>query len=827
MAYPISDVARRIIYSGSAGVGPYSFAFEVLEQTDVAVYKNTTLLTLTTDYTVTINVDGTGSITLVSPAVAADDITLIGARAIERTSDFVTGGDLFANTLNDELDSQTIFAQQQQDEINRSMKMAPWTNTAFNTQLPDPQPNKFLAFNATADGFQSASGSELANLVAYANAFADTFVGDGSTTSWTLTRTPASLLNLDVSIDGVTQVPTTNYTVSGTTFTMTSAPPSGSVILVRYAEVLADSNGDSANVRYTPAGTGAVDTTVQAKLRETVSVRDFGAVGDGVTDDTNAILAAIAAMPSSGGALFFPAATYIVNSDNVNGLKFNGKSNFVVEGYGATIKVEDGAAVITNHEVMFFINCQNGAINGLTIDGNRANRSPFESASHCLSITDYCSQITVNDVICKNSTTDCIYISTTVLGTQASYPTDITLVNCVADNAFRNGLSAIGSLRLTVQGGEYKNTNGALPKCGIDVEPDAGYTFGNRFMVVDGARLFNNDGYGLTLGGPIGLNQNILITNVTGSNNDLGFLNIASCDNPTLRNVVAYDHPVSDRGIIDVGTQITNPIIDGADFIGITASGVNNVCIYLHGSITGVPTVRNINVEAASCPILYCGIKADIDSIYGNFVPDVAILLEQNYSSLKNVQLSNCSDRSIYVSGSNVTLDGIHLVDCGQANSRAIQFEAANAIVRNVDILFTGARPANFIGILFNSGVPRFISNVLAKAASSDFNNQSVMSFTSGVAGSTIRNVSPSPFGVSQVWDPGSIANGASESLAVSVPGVVFGMVCYASLGISTQGMTLTATVSAADTITATLANNTGGAIDLASSTLNVFAEGF
>jgi hypothetical protein len=309
MAYPISDVARRIIYSGSAGVGPYSFAFEVLEQTDVAVYKNTTLLTLTTDYTVTINVDGTGSITLVSPAVAADDITLIGARAIERTSDFVTGGDLFANTLNDELDSQTIFAQQQQDEINRSMKMAPWTNTAFNTQLPDPQPNKFLAFNATADGFQSASGSELANLVAYANAFADTFVGDGSTTSWTLTRTPASLLNLDVSIDGVTQVPTTNYTTSGTTFTMTSAPPSGSVILVRYAEVLADSNGDSVNVRYTPAGTGAVDTTVQAKLRETVSVKDFGAVGDGVTDDTAAIQAAL---DSGASSVSIPQGNYSI-----------------------------------------------------------------------------------------------------------------------------------------------------------------------------------------------------------------------------------------------------------------------------------------------------------------------------------------------------------------------------------------------------------------------------------------------------------------------------------------------------------------------------------
>jgi hypothetical protein len=578
------------------------------------------------------------------------------------------------------------------------------------------------------------------------------------------------------------------------------------------------------------SGTGAVIRNFRNKLAEVVSVKDFGAVGDGVTDDTNAILLAIAAMPANGSTLFFPAGTYIVNSDNYNGLKFDGKSNFAVEGYGATIKVKANASVVGGYEVMSFFNCSNGAISGLTINGNRANRTiPGETSAHALTICTSCSQITVNDVIAVNSPADGFLITTFTPATANTYPTDITLVNCVADNAYRNGLSSIGSLRLTLRGGEYKNTNGTLPRCGIDIEPDAGYTYGNQDTIIDGVRLFNNDGYGLALGGPQSLNNRILITNVTGANNDLGFMNIASCENPTLRDVVAYDHPTANRGIIDVGTMITNPIIDGADFIGITASGVN-YCIFLHGSITGVPTVRNINVEACACPILYTDIRSDIDGIYGNFVTATdAITLGQPHSSLKNVQLSNCSDRSIYVAGTNTSLDGIHLVNCGAANSRAIQFDAANAVVKNVDIIFTGARPANFIGILFNSGVPRFVSNVLARAASSDFNNLSVMSFTSGASGATIRNVSPSPFGVSQVWNPGSIANGASESVVVSVPGVAFGMVCYASLGISTSGLTLTAAVSQVSPgqITATLTNNTGGAIDLASSTLTVFAEGF
>ena len=67
---------------------------------------------------------------------------------------------------------------------------------------------------------------------------------------------------------------------------------------------------DAVDVSYEPQGVGAVSTTVAAKLYETVSVKDFGAVGDGVTDDTAAIQAAIDAV-SVGTTLFFPVGHYI------------------------------------------------------------------------------------------------------------------------------------------------------------------------------------------------------------------------------------------------------------------------------------------------------------------------------------------------------------------------------------------------------------------------------------------------------------------------------------------------------------------------------------
>ena len=149
--YAITSVARRVVYTGSAGVGPYAFSFPVLVNTDIAVYKNDVLLTLTTDYTVTISgTTGQGSVTLVVAATGADRITIVGARPIQRSTDFVTGGDFFANTLNTELDSEVIFVQQVAETAERSLKAPVTDPTTINMTLPlnTVRANKTLAFDA-------------------------------------------------------------------------------------------------------------------------------------------------------------------------------------------------------------------------------------------------------------------------------------------------------------------------------------------------------------------------------------------------------------------------------------------------------------------------------------------------------------------------------------------------------------------------------------------------------------------------------------------------------------------------------------------------------
>lgn len=63
-------------------------------------------------------------------------------------------------------------------------------------------------------------------------------------------------------------------------------------------------------IGYLPAGTGAIGSKVQNKLREVMSVKDFGAVGDAATDDRAAILLADAAATAAGMALHFPRGVY-------------------------------------------------------------------------------------------------------------------------------------------------------------------------------------------------------------------------------------------------------------------------------------------------------------------------------------------------------------------------------------------------------------------------------------------------------------------------------------------------------------------------------------
>jgi hypothetical protein len=126
----------------------------------------------------------------------------------------------------------------------------------------------------------------------------------------TINYTPGTN-SLTVYIDGVNQYVGDSYLeTDSNTVTFTSGVHVGGE--VKFTTAIQTTTGavDASIVSFTQAGAGAVQQTVQTKLEQYVSVKDFGAVGNNVADDTTAIQAALNASLS----VYVPAGTYLISA---------------------------------------------------------------------------------------------------------------------------------------------------------------------------------------------------------------------------------------------------------------------------------------------------------------------------------------------------------------------------------------------------------------------------------------------------------------------------------------------------------------------------------
>lgn len=235
-------------------------------------------------------------------------------------------------------------------------------------------------------------------------------------------------------------------------------------------------------------------TIIDSDRQTIVDVKkDFGARGNGITDDTNAIQRAVdSTYKRGGGVILFPPGVYIVKSVNL-------RENITYQGYGATIKRPPMQGKWTrtfSTENLYSGNVdptKSLIIKGLTFDGNSQKQGAYQKyqleQAHLILLTANPNspkrlKAVVEDCTVKNGVADGISVYTNA---------DVKVYNCQAIDVFRGGFVLTGGYSSVVV--DQLTTKSTRDQTGIDIEVD-GKGYGDTLKVnvkLDNINLIDGD----------------------------------------------------------------------------------------------------------------------------------------------------------------------------------------------------------------------------------------------------------------------------------------------------------------------------------------------
>ncbi len=414
--------------------------------------------------------------------------------------------------------------------------------------------------------------------------------------------------------------------------------------------------------KFQQVGTGAVNRTVDDVLLERVSVMDFGAVRDGVTDDSAALNAA--GVAASGKTLLIPSGTY-----NLNSTKWSIDNSI-------TIVMEAGVTISQPSTSTALLEIDDTS--EVTIHGNGAilSHDRASAGNNTLYIRGS-SNVKVYGLRFENSPKDAIYLGDSV-ATPGNQNTDIIIKDCEFDGARRQGISAIHVKRLTIDACVFHDISGESPQAGIDLEANPGNE-------VKSVTITNCKFYDITV------QAGLVISNATGvivdachfENCLTGITLTAVTSGATPQSVVSVDNATEQWEITGHGLSVGDKVFFTTTGGGVMPTGSAANSVY---RVYTVPDVDNITVstyyKAAPLAITDDGTLP-------------LTLYKYNEANNSNIVISNCIfkdilNQAIYslvswnVSISDCVIDG---ADAGTANIhlQGVDYSSvSDCIIKNI-----------------------------------------------------------------------------------------------------------------------------------------------
>jgi hypothetical protein len=589
-----------------------------------------------------------------------------------------------------------------------------------------------------------------------------------------------------------------------------------------------------------PDGTSQTFEAVSGKTLGLVNVKAYGAVGDDSTSDSAAVQAAHDALPAAGGTICFPPSgtyrfgSYVTISKPVR-----------IIGAGSTLKLADSFSAGAQGQGFFVVSgTQDVTVTGLRFDGNGGTLTAHATNNFAIWF-DNIARATVEDCYftalnAGGSNVSCalVWAGSGSAGGQAlgnrfkdiegggvffqgAYSTG---VGNVVDGAGDVALIANTAADISFTGNTVRN---CVPQAAFAVEYGA-YDWsitGNTIASCDRALDINDAGYsGGALGG--GVFSGNTITDTTKASS------------------VATDN----FGVHVRGVQVRGVRITGNSFVGLNPVGTTTAFVYVETNTEGLTIEDNLfeaKAQAVNAVVFNSSKTHTRPSIKNNVIRSTS----SSTKLLRGIWLGSSTTftRAVIAENlfENITNYGV-LFDTSVSYTGRLQDNRADSSVGAVyqaSPWGTFAPAAVIVPHTLNNSNGRsrwtasaapvsgtWLTGDQVWAVTPTLGGTLGWACTSGGTPGTWKSVGliAAAYTGTATWDPASTADGAMTSTTVTVTGATVGDTV--TVGFSNAvpaGAILAGSVTAADTVTVTLFNKSGGVLDLASGTVRASVRSY